>query len=57
MMSGVLGKALAFAGLTAIVWMALALQMAAHGTCAGPSVARVQPFGASLATPMRESRS
>jgi len=57
MMGGVLGRALAFAGLTAVVWTALALQMAAHGSCAGPTVAQVKPFGAALATAMPESRS
>ncbi len=50
MMSGVLGKALAFGGLTAIVWVALALQMVAQETCAGPTVALVKPFGAAIVT-------
>jgi hypothetical protein len=55
MMGGVLGRALAFAGLTAAVWTALAPQMVAQGACAGPTVALVKPFGATLATAMPES--
>ena len=57
MLSGVLGKALAFAGLTALVWMALALQMAAQATCGGSTVALVKPFGAAIVAQTHRSRS
>ena len=56
MLRGVFGKALAFAGLTAVVWAALALQTAAHLACAGPTVALVKPFGQSFRIDLRWSK-
>lgn len=50
-----LDKALALAALTAIVWTAAAVQLAAHSACTGPTVAMVKPFGGALAVDVQRS--
>lgn len=52
-MRSILDRAIALAALTAIVWMAAALQLAAHNACGGPTVALVKPFGGALAVAAR----
>ena len=43
-----LDKAFALAALAAIVWVALAVHLAAQSERAGPTVALVKPFGGAL---------
>jgi hypothetical protein len=54
-MRHILDKAFVFAALTAIVWMAVAVQLAAHAGCSGPTVALVRPFGGALAVAVERS--
>lgn len=47
-MRHILDKAIALAGLVAIVWTAAAAEIAARSVCNGPTVALVKPFAGGL---------